>query len=64
MGKRGPESYMKRQKEIKRMQKAQEKIARRRAKKTQGADIGQQETDIQQMPDMQQPTDMPQATDI
>jgi len=29
MGKRGPESFMKRQKELKRMQKAAEKMARR-----------------------------------
>jgi len=35
MGKRGPESFMKRQKELKRKQKAQEKMARRQGKRKQ-----------------------------
>jgi hypothetical protein len=38
MSKRGPESYMKRQKELKRKQKAMEKLARRQAKKLQKAE--------------------------
>lgn len=37
MGRRGPESFMKRQKEIKRKQKAQEKMARRQGKRQQQA---------------------------
>lgn len=37
MGRRGPESYMKRQKELKRKQKAQEKMARRHGKRRQQA---------------------------
>jgi hypothetical protein len=44
MGRRGPESFMKRQKELKRMQKAQEKMARRRDKRKQVVDIDQQVT--------------------
>jgi len=39
MSKRGPDSFMKRQKELKRMQKAQEKMARRHGKKNQIADV-------------------------
>jgi hypothetical protein len=35
MGRRGPESFMKRQKELKRRQKAQEKMARRQGKRKQ-----------------------------
>ncbi len=35
MGRRGPESFMKRQKELKRKQKAQEKMARRQGKRKQ-----------------------------
>ena len=35
MGRRGPESFMKRQKEMKRKQKAQEKMARRQGKRQQ-----------------------------
>jgi hypothetical protein len=37
MGRRGPESYLKRQKEIKRKQKAQEKMALRHGKRQQQA---------------------------
>lgn len=37
MAKRGPESYMKRQKELKRKQKAMEKMARRHGKRMQKA---------------------------
>lgn len=40
MGRRGPESYMKRQKELKRKQKAQEKMARRHGKRQQQAAEG------------------------
>lgn len=56
MSKRGPDSFMKRQKELKRMQRAQEKMARRHGKRNQVADItaeavaeplgGQTEADI------------------
>jgi len=51
MGKRGPESYMKRQKELKRKQKAQEKIARRQGKKLEqpvGADMPMVEGEVAQ----------------
>lgn len=38
MGRRGPESFIKRQKELKRKQKAMEKMARRQARKQQKAE--------------------------
>jgi hypothetical protein len=51
MGKRGPESYMKRQKELKRKQKAQEKMARRQGKRLEpaaGADMPMVQGEIAQ----------------
>jgi hypothetical protein len=66
MGKRGPESYMKRQKELKRKQKAQEKMARRQGKKMQQSPDAEQvavEGDIpmepQGLPDDQAPESAP-----
>lgn len=44
MARRGQHSFMKRQKEIKRKQKALEKMARRRGKKKQSGDIDKEQT--------------------
>jgi hypothetical protein len=44
MAKRGQHSFMKRQKEIKRKQKALEKMARRQGKKRETEDVGKAQT--------------------
>ena len=44
MAKRGQHSFVKRQKEIKRKQKALEKMARRQNKKEETADLGKEKT--------------------
>ena len=44
MAKRGQHSFQKRQKEIKRKQKALEKMARRQNKKKKTADAGEEQT--------------------
>jgi hypothetical protein len=44
MAKRGQHSFVKRQKEIKRKQKALEKMARRQNKKEEAADLGEEQT--------------------
>jgi hypothetical protein len=46
MVKRSQDSFIKRQKEIKRKQKAQEKMARRQGKKEQARDDDQAESEI------------------
>lgn len=38
MGKRGPETFLKRQKELKRMEKAREKMARRHGRRKRAAE--------------------------
>ena len=43
MARRGQHSFMKRQKEIKRKQKALEKMARRQGKNTQATDVDEEE---------------------
>jgi hypothetical protein len=43
MARRGQHSFMKRQKEIKRKEKAQEKMARRQGKNKQATDIDEEE---------------------
>jgi hypothetical protein len=44
MARRGQHSFMKRQKEIKRKQKAMEKMARRQNKKKQNGDVDKEQT--------------------
>ena len=44
MARRGQHSFAKREKEIKRKQKAAEKMARRQNKKKETADLGEEET--------------------
>lgn len=44
MARRGHHSFAKRQKEIKRKQKAEEKMARRQNKKKETADLGEEDT--------------------
>jgi len=44
MAKRGQQSFVKRQREIKRKQKALEKMARRQKKKEETADVGKEQT--------------------
>ena len=44
MARRGQHSFLKRQKEIKRKQKALEKMARRQGKKEQNGDVDKQQT--------------------
>jgi hypothetical protein len=44
MARRGQHSFAKRQKEIKRKQKAQEKMERRQNKKKEAADLGKEQT--------------------
>jgi hypothetical protein len=44
MARRGQHSFAKRQKEIKRKQKADEKMARRQNKNKETADLGEEET--------------------
>ena len=44
MARRGQQNFAKRQKEIKRKQKAEEKMARRQNKKKGTADVGEEET--------------------
>lgn len=78
MSKRGPESYMKRQKELKRKQKAMEKMARRQGKKMQqaadaerlaaGGDVpmdglGQQELQDQGLPTAPEAESSPDSSD-
>jgi hypothetical protein len=43
MARRGQHSFIKRQKEIERKKKAQEKMARRQGKKKQGTDVDEEE---------------------
>ena len=44
MARRGQHSFAKRQKEIKRKQKAEEKMARRQNKKKETGDLGEEDT--------------------
>ena len=44
MARRGQHSFMKREKEIKRKQKAEEKMARRQSKKKQATENGKEQT--------------------
>jgi hypothetical protein len=45
MARRGEHSFAKRQKEIKRKQKAEEKMARRQNKKNETVDLGEEQTE-------------------
>lgn len=56
MAKRSQHSFMKRQKEIKRQQKAQDKVARRQGKKKQA-------TDLELLDTAEQPEEMPDTTE-